>query len=116
MTKEQEQAIEYWKSQLELYSNDGRQYKTLNEVLNLIQQLQAEKDIHIRQEQQYKKDYLDAKEELEQKDKIIDEITEEIQDHIGFENRLKRDNREPDAFNQGRFYVANNINNILKRK
>ena len=51
---------------------------------------------------------------LEKKDKIIDEIQKEVRDHIGFENRLKRDNKEPDLFNQGRFYVANNINNILK--
>lgn len=53
---------------------------------------------------------------LEKKDKIIDEIQKEVRDHIGFENRLKRDNREPDLFNQGRFYVANNINNIMKGK
>lgn len=55
-------------------------------------------------------------EELEKKDKMIDEIQKEVRDHIGFENRLKRDNKEPDLFNQGRFYVANNINNILKGK
>ena len=54
--------------------------------------------------------------ECEKKDKIINKIQEEVLDHIGFENRLKRDNREPDLFNQGRFYVANNINNILKGK
>lgn len=53
---------------------------------------------------------------LEKKDKMINEIQEEVRDHIGFENRLKRDNREPDLFNQGRFYVANNIKNILKGK
>ncbi len=53
---------------------------------------------------------------LEKKDKIINKIQEEVLDHIGFENRLKRDNIEPDLFNQGRFYVANNINNILKGK
>lgn len=53
---------------------------------------------------------------LEKKDKMIDKIQKEVRDHIGFENRLKRDNREPDLFNQGRFYVANNINNILKGK
>lgn len=52
--------------------------------------------------------------EKEKKDKIIDKIQKEVREHIGFENRLKRDNREPDLFNQGRFYVANNINNILK--
>lgn len=54
--------------------------------------------------------------ELEKKNKMIELIKEEIRNHIGFENRLKRDNREPDMFNQGRFYVANNINNILKGK
>ena len=54
--------------------------------------------------------------ECEKKDKIIDEIQKEVRDHIGFENRLKRDNKEPDLFNQGRFYVANNINNIMKGK
>lgn len=54
--------------------------------------------------------------ELEKKDKVIEDIKEEVRDHIGFENRLKRDNREPDMFNQGRFYVANQINDILKRK
>ena len=56
------------------------------------------------------------KTELKKKDKMIDEIQKEVRDHIGFENRLKRDNKEPDLFNQGRFYVANNINNILKGK
>lgn len=68
-------------------------------------------------------DIIEAKEanrqlsiELQKKDKIIDEIQKEVRDHIGFENRLKRDNKEPDLFNQGRFYVANNINNILKGK
>lgn len=54
--------------------------------------------------------------EIEKKDKMIDKIQKEVRDHIGFENRLKRDNKEPDLFNQGRFYVANNINNILKGK
>lgn len=54
--------------------------------------------------------------ELEKKDKMIELIKEEIRDHIGLKNRLKRDEREPDMFNQGRFYVANNVNNILKGK
>lgn len=58
----------------------------------------------------------EQQEEMEKKDKIIEEIQEELRDHIGFENRLKRENKEPDLFNQGRFYVANNINNILKGK
>ena len=41
--------------------------------------------------------------ELQKKDKIIDEIQKEVRDHIGFENRLKRDNKEPDLFNQGNY-------------
>ena len=51
---------------------------------------------------------------LKEKDNIINKVEKETREHIGFENRLKRENREPDSFNQGRFYVANNINNILK--
>lgn len=100
MTKEQEEAIDVCERiiknrKFNLCSKiDDDDIKAIKTVLNLIQQLQ---------------------EENKQKDKIIDEITEEVQSHIGFENRLKRDNREPDAFNQGRFYVANNINNIFKR-
>ena len=53
---------------------------------------------------------------LEKKDRKLEEIQKEVREHIGFENRLKRDNREPDLFNQGIFYVANNINNVLKGK
>ena len=64
----------------------------------------------------YKKEFSTLNKQLQRKDKIIDEIQEEVRGHIGFENRLKRDNREPDLINQGRFYVANNINNILKGK
>lgn len=64
----------------------------------------------------YKKEFSTLNKKLQQKDKIIDEIQKEVRDHISFENRLKRDNKEPDLFNQGRFYVANNINNIMKRK
>ena len=85
------------------------------EALNLIQTQQAE----IEKSRNTKDLYYENKELrklLEKKDKIIDEIQKEVRDHIGFENRLKRDNKEPDLFNQGRFYVANNINNILKGK
>ena len=52
--------------------------------------------------------------ELEKKDRVINEIKKEVREHIGFERRLIRENIEPDLFNQGRFYVANEINNILK--
>lgn len=51
---------------------------------------------------------------LKKKDKIINEIQKEVNPHIGFEKRLKRENQEPDLFNQGKFFVANNIEDILK--
>lgn len=43
----------------------------------------------------------------------ISDIKKELKEHINFENNLKKNNIEPDLFNQGRFYVANNINKIL---
>lgn len=92
MTEEEKKAIEYLQDSLK---NTVTHKEKLNVILNLIQKQQTE---------------------LEKKNKMIELIKEEIRDHIGFENRLKRDNREPDMFNQGRFYVANNINNILKGK
>lgn len=114
--------------------------KQITTVLNLIQTQQAEiehqkerrenqkKELSILNEKQkefnklrntvnsYRGQFKRQQAEIEKKDKIIDEIQKEVRDHIGFENRLKRDNKEPDLFNQGRFYVANNINNILKGK
>lgn len=50
---------------------------------------------------------------IEKQKKEIENIKKEVQEHIAFENRLKRDGLEPDLFNQGRFYVANNIKDIL---
>ena len=50
---------------------------------------------------------------IEKQKKEIENIKKEVQEHIAFENRLKRDGTEPDLFNQGRFYVANNIKDIL---
>lgn len=54
-------------------------------------------------------------EELELKDKVIDEIKEEVRNHTSFENYLKRQDKESDLFNQGRFYVADNIKEILNK-
>lgn len=53
---------------------------------------------------------------IEKQKKEIENIKKEVQEHIAFENRLKRDGTEPDLFNQGRFYVANNIKDILDGK
>lgn len=35
---------------------------------------------------------------------------------LAFERRLKREKRKPDEFNQGRFYVCENIKEILTNK
>lgn len=47
-------------------------------ILNLIQKLQEEKEIHIKLEQQYKKEYLDTREGAKEKDKIIKLMVEEL--------------------------------------
>lgn len=92
--------------------------KDVETVLNLSEkkdkEIQYQKEINKTEQERHKQTEKSLKGQLKKKDKMIDEIQEEVLDHIGFENRLKRDNREPDLFNQGRFYVANNINNILK--
>lgn len=87
MTDKQKEAIEYFKECIlkdHLFEEDLTLY-FMKIVLNIIQTQQAEiekkekeKQIHIKLEQQYKKEYLDTKEELEKKDKIIDEMTKEI--------------------------------------
>ena len=53
---------------------------------------------------------------IEKQQKELEKIRKEVIEHIAFENRLKRDGTEPDLFNQGRFYVANNIKDILDGK
>lgn len=35
---------------------------------------------------------------------------------LAFERRLKREKRKPDEFNQGRFYVSENIRKIIKEE
>lgn len=116
MNEEEKKAIETMQHWIEYEKENKDKINKADELIEIqetVLNLLEKKD----------KDIIEAKEanrqlsiELQKKDKIIDEIQEEVLDHIGFENRLKRDNREPDLFNQGRFYVANNINNILKGK
>ena len=52
-------------------------------------------------------------EELKDKNKKIDEFCRK---ELAFERRLQRENREPDEFNQGRFYVSENIRKIIKEE
>lgn len=60
--------------------------------------------------------YQKALSELVIADKMIDEIKLELREHLGFENRLKKENRKPDEFNQGCFYAAQNIKDIIDRR
>ena len=50
--------------------------------------------------------------ELEKNNKIYNFCRREL----AFERRLKREKRKPDEFNQGRFYVCENIKEILTNK
>lgn len=54
--------------------------------------------------------------ELDKKDKIIDKIYDFCRRELAFEKRLKREKRKPDEFNQGRFYVCENIKAIITNK
>ena len=54
-----------------------------------------------------------AYEKEKEKNKKIDEFCRK---ELAFERRLKRENREPDEFNQGRFYVSENIRKIIKEE
>ena len=57
---------EYIKTVQILAKQSDESFKTAIEtVLNLIKRRQREKELHIKLEQQYKKEYLDAKEEIE---------------------------------------------------
>lgn len=48
-----------------------------------------------------------------EKNKSIDEFCRK---ELAFERRLQRENKEPDEFNQGRFYVSENIRKIIKEE
>ena len=58
-------------------------------------------------------DLLTAYEKEKEKNKKIDEFCRK---ELAFERRLKRENREPDEFNQGRFYVSENIRKIIEEE
>ena len=54
---------------------------------------------------------LTAYEKEKEKNEKIDEFCRK---ELAFEKRLKRENREPDEFNQGRFYISENIRKIIE--
>lgn len=56
---------------------------------------------------------LTAYEKEKEKNKKIDEFCTK---ELAFERRLKRENREPDEFNQVRFYVCENIMEVINNE
>lgn len=56
---------------------------------------------------------LTAYEKEKEKNKKIDEFCRK---ELAFERRLQRENRQPDEFNQGRFYVSENIRKIIEEE
>ena len=56
------------------------------------------------------------KSELEKEKEKNKKIDEFCRKELAFERRLKRENREPDEFNQGRFYVSENIRKIIEEE
>ena len=54
-----------------------------------------------------------AYEKEKEKNKKIDEFCRK---ELAFERRLKRENRELDEFNQGRFYISENIRKIIEEE
>lgn len=56
---------------------------------------------------------LTAYEKEKEKNKKIDEFCRK---ELAFERRLQRENRQPDEFNQGRFYVSENIRKIIREE
>lgn len=136
MTKEQEEAIKTIDKMIKSYieadecglsNNDFKhEIRAMQTVLSISAE-SAEKDKIIAEKfaeiEKLKTDFKIVDQEcsrLERKeakqDKIIDKISEEVKENLAIEKRLKRENIEPDLYNQGRFYVSDNINNILKGK
>ena len=56
---------------------------------------------------------LTAYEKEKEKNNKIDEFCRK---ELAFERRLQRENRQPDEFNQGRFYVSENIRKIIEEE
>lgn len=52
-------------------------------------------------------------EKEKEKNKSIDEFCRK---ELAFKRRLQRENRQPDEFNQGRFYVSENIRKIIREE
>ena len=54
--------------------------------------------------------------ELEKEKEKNEKIYNFCRRELAFERRLKREKRKPDEFNQGRFYVSENIRKIIREE
>ena len=78
MTDEEKEAIEYWRGQIELYSKEGRQHKTLQALLDLIEKqnnIIKGNECVIETMSRNEKVLLEA---IEKKDKIINRMAKKI--------------------------------------
>ena len=81
-----------------------------------IQQCQLVIDYLIR-DRDFDENYIQQlEEELEKEKEKNKKIDEFCRKELAFERRLKRENRQPDEFNQGRFYVSENIRKIIEEE
>ena len=75
---------------------------------------------YIKENEIYKKNLFNSYEEkckeLEKEKEKNNKIDEFCRKELAFERRLQRENREPDEFNQGRFYVSENIRKIIEEE
>lgn len=79
-----------------------------------VEELRDSYELHLRRwAERCLQDIEIAYEKEKEKNKKIDEFCRK---ELAFERRLKRENREPDEFNQGRFYVSENIRKIIEEE
>ena len=93
---------------LKALRNYNKFYKEENTDLTITITLEAKESIDKAIER-----LLTAYEKEKEKNKKIDEFCRK---ELAFERRLKRENREPDEFNQGGFYVSENIRKIIEEE
>ena len=89
MSKEEE-AIEYWNNQLTLYSNEGRPYKTLKTLINLIEKQDKIIDLmaeRISSELNYIKELEEYEEEIKRRIRVKKQEHEHLRDFYKINNQ-----------------------------
>lgn len=119
MNEEEKEAIDFLKETNFDYLDYDMCVSSVKTISNLVERLQKEneelKDTNCLVKRYFKlKDtntYLQKEhEELKEKE---NKIYEEVQESLSFERFLIAKEREPDSFNQGRFYISQIIYDIL---